>query len=355
MGTRREWLVIAAVWTVLGLLSSSQHLAFLVYSGRTFEPAAIVGRTMLDWYTCGIFTPAIFAVARRFRLDDGHWLRNLPVHIVACAAFILFKLVLFLPIAHALGWFRGPVSFVERLSEDVFPLTLVYASVAAARYGLDYYGRYRERVVRTAELEARLSRVQLDALRAQLHPHFLFNALNALSTLIHKDAQQADRMVLELSELLRHTLTTNAPAEVPLREEIAFVDRYLGIMQQRYGDRLRINIDVRTDVEQAFVPNLVLQPLVENALVHGVGRSAAAGAVTIRARRDGNVLELTVLDDGPGLSNGVPAERIGLRNTRMLLEHLYGRQQQLDIATKPGGGVLARVRLPFHEQPWVRA
>jgi two-component system, LytTR family, sensor kinase len=351
MNTRRMWLAVAAVWTALGLLASSRHIAFRVYSGRDFDTLAIVGRTMLDWWTCGIFTPAIFAVARRFRLDDGDWLRNLPIHIVACALYIVLKLAIFLPLVDALGWLGEPLDFVAWLYGDAFPLTIAYASVVAAYYGVSYYEGYR----RTAELEARLSRVQLDALRAQLHPHFLFNALNALSTLIHKDPQAADRMVLELSELLRHTLTVNAPAEVPLREEIAFVERYLGIMQQRFGDRLRVTIDVPAAVEHAMVPNLVLQPLIENALVHGVGRSAAAGAVTLRARRAGDTLELVVLDDGPGLDNGAPAERIGLRNTRLLLEQLYGKQQQVELATRPEGGGVARVVLPFHDQPWLRA
>jgi hypothetical protein len=346
MEPRRSWLAIAAVWTVLGVLSSSQHLAFFAFSGRDFSPVAVVGRTMLDWWTCGVFTPAIFAVARRFRLDGGEWLRNLPVHIAACAGYILLKLAIFLPIISALGWLGEPLRFMPWVYSDAFPLTIAYASVVAAYYGLSYYEGYR----RTAELEARLSRVQLDALRSQLHPHFLFNALNALSTLIHKDPQQADRMVLELSELLRTTLTVNAPPEVPLHEEIAFVNRYLAIMQQRYGDRLKVTLDIRPDVEEALVPNLVLQPLVENALVHGVGRSARAGSVLVRAQREGDMLELTVRDDGPGLDNGTPIERIGLRNTRMLLEQLYGEKQQLTIATHVEGGVVTTVLLPFHER-----
>src|SRR5688572_2650136 len=259
MQSRRTWLLVFFVWTVLGVLSASQHLAYRAYEGRAIAWVPVIGRTMLDWYTCGVFTPAIFAVARHFRLDSPGWIRALPIHIVACALFIVLKLALFLPIAGALDWLGEERAFASWIYADAFPLTLAYAAVVGARYAFDNYERYRERVVKTAELETRLTRVQLEALRGQLHPHFLFNTLNALSALVHRDPAAADRMILELSELLRHSLTNDTPPEVPLREELAFVQRYLSIMQIRYGDRLRVRVDISNEALDAFVPNMLLQ------------------------------------------------------------------------------------------------
>ncbi|HEX6066704.1 MAG TPA: histidine kinase, partial [Longimicrobiales bacterium] len=244
MQARKKWLLVAAVWTILALLSLSQRIAFLTYIDRPFSLTAVVARTMLDWYTCGIFTPLIFEAARRFRLDGGRWILMLPVHIVACAVFIVTKLAIFLPLAHAFGVLGEPPVFTQELYNEAFPLIIAYASVVGAWYAIDYYERYRV-----------LARVQLDALRAQLHPHFLFNALNALSTLVHRDAKAADRMIVELGDLLRQTLSEERAPEVTLKEELEFVERYVSIMQIRYGDRLSVHYDVDSTALAAYVPH----------------------------------------------------------------------------------------------------
>ena len=339
MGTRKKWLLAAGVWTVLGLLASSQHIAFLSYADRTFSVSKVFGRTMLDWYTCGAFTPVIFAVARRFRLDSRRWLVFLPIHMVACALFIVAKLALFLPLAHALNWLGEPPVFTQWIYNDAFPLTLAYAGVVGACYAIDYYERYQV-----------LARVQLDTLRAQLHPHFLFNALNALSTLVHRDPAAADRMIVELGELLRQTLNEDSAPEVTLAEELQLVERYVAIMQVRYGDRLTVSFDVDPDARGAYVPHMLLQPLVENALVHGIGRTAGQGCVIIRARRQADHLVLEVEDDGAGMP-ATPVERVGLRNTRALLERLYFRNQSLHVRAGEDRGALVSVRIPFQRTP----
>jgi signal transduction histidine kinase len=339
MDTRKKWLLGFSVWTILGVVAASQHIAFLMYIDRPFSVGKVFGRTMLSWYTCGVFTPFIFVVARRFRLDGARWPRMLPIHIVACAAFILMKLALFLPLTDALGWLGEPINFTQWIYGEAFPLTLTYAAIVGAWYAIDYYERYQV-----------LARVQLDALRAQLHPHFLFNALNALSTLVHRDAKAADRMIIELGELLRQTLSEERAPEVTLKEELEFVERYVSIMQIRYGDRLSVHYDVDSTALAAYVPHLVLQPLVENALVHGIGRTAGEGSVTIRAQRQGNRLALEVEDDGAGI-NGDPVERVGLRTTRALLERLYARNHSLDVRARNGRGVQVSVVIPFQRTP----
>jgi signal transduction histidine kinase len=339
MRTRKKWLLGFAVWTILALLSLSQRIAFLTYVDRPFSLTTVVARTMLDWYTCGIFTPLIFEAARRFRLDGGRWLLMLPVHVVACAVFIVTKLAIFLPLAHALGVLGEPPVFTQELYNEAFPLIIAYASVVGAWYAIDYYERYQV-----------LARTQLNALRAQLHPHFLFNSLNALSTLVHRDPQAADRMIVELGELLRQTLSEESAAEVTLQEELRFVERYIAIMQLRYGDRLSVHFDVAQDALGAYVPHMVLQPLVENALVHGIGQAAGQGCVTIRAQRTGEQLTLEVEDDGAGIE-AKPVERVGLRNTRALLERLYARNQSVAIRARNGRGVLVSLSIPFRRTP----
>ena len=331
-----------AVWTILGLLGASQHMAFLSYIDRPFSVPTVLARTMLSWYACGIFTPVIFAVARRFRLDGPRWRAALPVHLLAWPAFILIRLGVYLPLASALDLLGEPVVFMQWIYDEAFPLTLTYASIVAVYYAIDYYERYRL-----------LARVQLDTLRAQLHPHFLFNALNALSTLVHRDPQAADRMIVELGELLRQTLSEERAPEVTLEEELRFVDRYVAIMRIRYGDRLTVAYDVDAGTLAAYVPHLVLQPLVENALVHGIGRSAGQGKVVIRAQRQGGQLALEVEDDGAGMP-AKPVERVGLRNTRALLEQLYARNHSLAIGPRNGRGVRVRVSIPYHLEPVLR-
>ena len=347
----RAWLWLGgfAVWTLLGLLSASQRVLYRLHSGEPAPWSMVFGRTLADWYTCALFTPAIVWLAGRFPLDRGRWARSLPVHVLASAAFVLLKLALFIPLAQALGWLQQ-VDFVDFALGDSFALLLTYWIVLSLAHGVAYYQRYHERQLRASQLESRLSRVQLEALRTQIHPHFLFNALNALSALMHRDVAAADRMVLQLSELLRQTLDNAAPQETTLRDELAFIERYLSIMRIRLGERLRVEYETEPETLDALVPNLVLQPLVENALRHGIGRRSDAGLLAIRAWREGGTLLLQVQDDGPGIPDGPVQEGVGLRNTRLRLEQLYGGGQSFDLDRAPGGGALVTVALPFHHQ-----
>jgi len=353
-GIPRAWLWAGgfAVWTVLALLSASQHVVSRMRFGEgPVDWGRVVGYTLLDWYTCAVFTPAIVWLAGRFPLERDGWRRALPVHALAGALFVVLKLALFVPLARALGWLqRG--TFLDFVFAESFALLLTYWVVAALAHGIRYYRELHERQLRASQLESRLSRVQLDALKAQIHPHFLFNALSALSTLMHRDVAAADRMVLRLSELLRHTLDRAAPQEVTLEEELGYVERYLDIMQIRLGERLRVSVEADAEARAAFVPNLLLQPLVENALRHGIGRRSDAGELAIRARRDADALLLEVRDDGPGLEGGAPREGVGLRNTRLRLAQLYGPEHELALADAPGRGAVVTVLLPFHTTEW---
>jgi LytS/YehU family sensor histidine kinase len=245
------------------------------------------------------------------------------------------------------GIFRG--EFVGDL--------ILYSAVLGAAFARNYFlesqarlDETRELQAQAAQLQARLAEAQLDALRTQLNPHFLFNTLNAISTLVESDPRGVRRMIARLSELLRHTLEPNDEQEIPLERELALLQRYLDIMEVRFGDRLEVALDVDDDVRESLVPNLVLQPLVENALKHGVDAIAGVGRVDVGARREGSDVVLTVRDNGPGpRRDGATTDTgVGLRNTVARLRQLYGVNQRFELKAADGGGTIARLRIPFH-------
>jgi LytS/YehU family sensor histidine kinase len=215
--------------------------------------------------------------------------------------------------------------------------------------GWHYHQRNRERELQASALATELVRTRLDVLRMQLNPHFLFNTLHTISALIHESPEDADRIVARLSELLRVSLEQSDTQEVPLREELAFLERYLEIEQTRFQDRLAIEMEIDAGLDDVLVPSLILQPLVENAVRHGIEPRENTGRITIAARRLEAMLELKVSDNGPGLSETEMAPRregVGLSNTRSRLLHLYGAKQQFELTPAPGGGLEARLLIP---------
>jgi two-component system, LytTR family, sensor kinase len=254
--------------------------------------------------------------------------------------------------------------FYGRLTSQFHIDLLIYGGVLGTSYAVGYYARFREREVRATQLEARLAQAELQALKMQLHPHFLFNTLNGIVGLVrdHKNSAAVE-MIAGLSDLLRYTLDGAGRQEVTLREELEFLDLYLGIQQKRFPDRLRVEMSVEPDTLEALVPNLILQPLVENAIRHGVSRRAAAGTVGVSASREGGTLHIKVYDDGPGLrrgANGNPeagetdethegaaSGGIGLSNTRARLRQLYGDAQSFEVSDRAAGGVEASLSFPL--------
>jgi LytS/YehU family sensor histidine kinase len=239
-------------------------------------------------------------------------------------------------------------AFSQALVAARFFTFLIYWGIVIGQHAFAYYQKFHERELHAAELETRLTQARLQALQMQLNPHFLFNTLNAISSLMHKDVEAADRMIVQLSDLLRYALESTEAQEVPLRQELDFLDRYLDIQRARFGERLVICHEVEAETLTARVPNLVLQPLVENAIQHGLEPRARAGQIVLRARRRDEALEVEVQDNGVGLANGAtPTEGIGLSNTRARLEQLYGSRQRLDFLDAPGGGLVVRIRIPW--------
>jgi sensor histidine kinase YesM len=243
----------------------------------------------------------------------------------------------------------------SRLASEFHLELIVYGMILGVGYAFSYYSRYRERELRASQLESQLAQAQLQALKMQLHPHFLFNTLNGIAGLVRdRNNKAAVSMIAGLSDLLRHTLENAGRQEVPLREELEFLELYLDIQQMRFPDRLNVQMKIATEALDAQVPNLILQPLVENAIRHGVSLRASSGTVGVSARRDDGFLEMKVYDDGPGLNSQLIAEDraghgggIGLSNTRARLRQLYGERYRFDVHDRDEGGVEAVISIPF--------
>jgi two-component system, LytTR family, sensor kinase len=236
------------------------------------------------------------------------------------------------------------VAVLSRLLGDAF----IYAAVLGVATTLGYHRRFRERELRAAQLEAQLALAQVQALKMQVHPHFLFNTLHAVTVLIREDPAAATRVVTRLGDLLRLTLSRATTAQVSFRRELEILTLYLEIERTRFHDRLEITYDVQPATLGALVPDLILQPLVENAIRHGVSPNAGTGRIDVRSRRDGDWLMLEIRDNGAGLAEGrTRPDGIGLTTTRARLERLYGNRQELTLDNLAEGGCVARIRIPF--------
>ena len=225
-----------------------------------------------------------------------------------------------------------------------------FSFLLALSYALDYHQRYQDKAVTSSRLEAQLAQARLDALKMQLQPHFLFNTLNAVSALLHKDPDAADRMIARLGDFLRMTLENDGGHEVTLAQEMTFLNCYLAIEKVRFEDRLTTRVDVALEALPALVPNLILQPLVENAIRHGVGRRVGAGCIAIEAARENGRLRLRVTDNGPGWTEpaaGHEARGVGISNTRRRLAQLYGAEHRLEFGGAAGQGCTVTLELPF--------
>ena len=347
--TAWRWGLGALVWTVLALLSASQWAVSLAADGRPIAWGPLLANRFADWYSCGIFTPLFFWLARRFPIDRQRWLRHVPLHLGLAAVLTPAKFALQRWAMVDLAGLPFPPLTVM-LARTFISENIAFWCVIAAVHALVFHQRVREREALTARMRVRLSEAQLEALAARLHPHCLFNTLQGISTLVYRDPAAADAMLGHLSTLLRKALTRGQGHEVPLSEELALLDEYLAIVQARFGDRVRITRAVDGAVLPCLVPQLLLQPLVENAIEHGIARRAGTGTIGLEARRDGETLVIAVRDDGPGLARAAP-EGVGLGSTRQRLEELYGGRGGLTLDSGAGAGLTVTVRIPWHEQP----
>jgi two-component system, LytTR family, sensor kinase len=342
------WALVFAFWTLIGLSFASQFYLASAKAGVLVTWWQAMLWALGDWYVFALLSLPVIHLARRFRLEGAAWRQHALLHAVAGVLFSLAYMVLRAWVGQWQGGPDGrPVTFAEAFQPLLVKTwhfnLLIYWVIVCVSHAFDYYRRFQERKLRAAELERRLTESRLQALQMQLNPHFLFNTLHSISALMHQDVEAADRMIAQLSDLLRRTLDSTNTQTQPLREELAFLERYLAIEQTRFGERLRVEVNVPAELLDTPVPTLILQPLVENAIRHGIERSTKAGRIELRATRCAGGLVLEVSDNGPGL-NGAAREGIGLTNTRARLRQLYGEGGGLELANRAEGGVMVRVR-----------
>lgn len=359
----RWWLLLVGFWTFIGLLESSKaYVAMQLRGIPTGWDVVLIGN-MPWWYLWALLTPMVFLLGRRFRIVPLGW-RAVLVHVTAAVVCSAAHLA----VAGTLYYYtttRGtpfgtsaPDQVARFLTGYLATDVVTYFAVLAAFEAFEFYRRLREREVqsarleaRNAQLESRLNEIRLSALRAELRPHFLFNTLNTAVGLVRAGERDTAVTVLaRLGELLRTSLAGDERHEVPLREEVAFLRHYLDIEQVRFRDRLTIRVGVPDELGDVLVPTHVLQPLVENAVRHGIARAPGPQRLDVCARAEHDRLTLEVTDSGPGLVAPF-AEGIGLRNTRARLRQLYGPDGRLEIASAPGRGSRATVTLPLHRAP----
>ncbi|HEX6084062.1 MAG TPA: histidine kinase [Thermoanaerobaculia bacterium] len=346
----REIAIITAFWT---------SLAALTVLNRLFDPRSeglrVIARTgplvlpFIEAWLWAALTPLVFWICSRSSATMSRAARIalLVVAGLAIAVFVDVALDLARDFVDAPRRRGGP-GFAPRFAR-FGPLNhlLIYGAVLAAGLAREYFLREQRRAREAVHLEALLAHARLNALRMQLNPHFLFNTLNAVSALVERDPSGVRKMIARLSELLRHTLDTKSPDEVALRDELSFLQRYFDIMAVRFQGKLRVSTSVDDVVLNARVPVFILQPLVENALEHGVNRASGDAEVDVHARRDGETLIVSVRDRGPGLD--AQPEGVGLTNTRARLAALYGDAASVTLTSLPEGGAAAELRLPWRD------
>jgi two-component system LytT family sensor kinase len=346
-----QWALIFLAWTLIVVTFSVQAYVFAVARGRpdSFWHEFLVAST--DWYIWAALTPVVLFFCRRFRITSDNWLSAVPVHL-AVGILISF---LQLAIQVRLNYIVNPgykmtywrvLYFFATFKGHINLLT--YWVIVTLNHGLYYYEQSRARELAWSRMETDLANAQLQVLNMQLHPHFLFNTLHSISTLISDDPQAARQMVLKLSDLLRASLNKIDQPAVPLQQELELLECYISVEQIRFKDRLAIEKQIDSAALFCEVPTMILQPLVENAVRYGIGKHRQADRISIIAQRTNGRLRLEVRNCIGSVENGgsSPARGIGLTNTRARLEHLYSSQHSFEIANREGGGVAVKLSLP---------
>jgi two-component system, LytTR family, sensor kinase len=367
----RNYPLYFLIWTVIGFFFFSQGLTQKFFSRDPTPWWHYLISWLVGVYLWALLMPGFLWLGRRFPIERRNWVRRVALHVLLGVAVSLFQLIMESAILTRLRVF--PTVMDTFVSTFAFLLVIgfhqgvmTYWSVLGVQYGIGYYQNYQERKqealrleLRASELQSQLVRSQLGALKMQLQPHFLFNTLNAIMVLVRqRKSKEAEQTLAHLSDLLRCVLEDVESQEVPLRRELEYLQLYLSIEQVRFQDRLQVEISADPATLDAAVLQMVLQPVVENAIRHGVGKSSSAGKVKISAMRVKDTLELRVQDDGPGFSADgsienqlIASQRIGLANTRARLKQLYGEQARLTTGNAQPHGAVVTITLPYHAVP----
>ncbi|MFD2368182.1 sensor histidine kinase [Pseudoduganella sp. GCM10020061] len=356
--SRRSVLWTLAGWTLCAAVFATQSHVAATVRGQPIPWGGAFAAWSVWAGAWAVLTLPILRLAARVPFERHTFWRALAVHAAGSVAATLFHMAVYAfaaPLVGAPGFSTDWSATFSRLLATAFlPSLSVYWVLTCAMQFLRLQQAVHERERRHLSLEAQLAEARLLALKSQLQPHFLFNTLNSIAVLIADDPAAARHMLQLLCGLLRKVLDSDGSREVTLREELDFIASYLEIEQIRFADRLSYHVDAAPDVMQARVPSLVLQPLVENAIRHGVARRARPGRIVISARADNGMLRLAVTDDGAGLGEDMKWG-IGLTNTRTRLQQMFGADHAFHIADNPGGGTAVSLAIPLQEDPCASA
>lgn len=354
-----QWLVFFGAWMLPGLYFAIQVYLQHAYENKPLSPVQALLRGVLFWLLWVVSSPLILRLARTFPIPRRDWMDGFLFHFPAGFIFSFVHLLIYVFVSSWLSNGMPPVSLSSLLAEfqPVFLSnfawwSLIYWTILLACYAFDYYRQFREGELKASRLETQLAQSELQALKMQLHPHFLFNTLHSISALMRDDVETADQMIARLGEFLRMTLQNSGEHETTLQQELNFLRCYLEIEQLRFQDRLTTKIEVAPQAMSARVPNLLLQPIVENAIRHGIALQKRAGVITVRAECSNSHLRVEVQDNGNGLtadSNGKSG--VGLANTRARLKQLYGNDHRFELENVLEGGLLVTIEIPVNPSP----
>ena len=360
-GSHERWLLPAG-WALAVLLFAIQWYAYDVTRGTASPYIDYLGWSCLMW----ALAPAVLWFVRRHPLESPRWRDSIALHLIVSIALSVFQVL----IEASIAWLRHThglafqASLAHYFRQHVQLYLLTYWALVAVAHFYRIHDRARERQLRAARLEAQLSAARLQALRSQLQPHFLFNTLHAAVALVHENPDAVEDILVRLSTLLRASLTELHVQEVPLQKELEFLECYIGIQQRRFGERLRVDVHFAPSVLDCAVPSLVLQPLVENAIRHGIGTHKESDVVTVNASQEGGQLVLEIINRSSELHEApeqLMARGVGLANTRARLRQLHGHRQTMQLLNLQPRGVCVRLTLPVrhctfprdsvHEEP----
>ena len=356
----QNWAIGFVVWTIVGLSFAGRSLFHAYREGIQVNWKEIVSGFLIDFYIWGAVSPLIFRVARRFPVERGKIAGRIAFHFFAGVIFIFVVNLISIPAYWYLG-FPSAKSYptFKVLFDDVITSpymihqgAIVYWGTLIAAHAFEYYRKFQAGKTRAAELSTRLAQAQLAALKMQIHPHFLFNTLNSIASLLHKDVEAADRMIARLSDFLRMTLKNSGESKVSLEQELAFIKNYLEIEEIRFRDRLDIEMEIAPETLNAQVPNLILQPLIENAMRHGIAPQIAGGKLRIQTKLEEGRLLIKIEDNGPGLNGSKKTNSddggVGLTNTRARLEQFYQDDFVFEILNKENKrGAIVNLNVPY--------
>lgn len=351
--------LIFGVATALGFFSAFQAYYYVsTFSPRPDPISILLALNLNYWYSWAVLTPAILWLARRCPLERGRLWRHVPAHIAGVFAATLTHVSLVTLGRAGIGYFHPlPGGDWQMQFQRMFFLNFdfemaTYWAIVGLSHATRYHYEAQARALTTARLETRLVEAQLQTLQRQIQPHFLFNTLNTVSALMHRDVEAADAMIARLGDLLRQSIETVDVQEVALAHELDFLRKYVDIEQARFQDRLTVTFDIDPDTEDCPVPNFLLQPLVENSIRHGIGPRPGPGHVLVQAKRAGEILQIEVRDDGVGVDAARLSDLehgVGLSNTRSRLAHLYGERHRFAVTSPPQGGLSVLIEIPVDE------